>query len=248
MKFDGIDPRTLHPGISIADEIPPGTVTSQLETLSGSDGEIIAGRTIQQGEYIVRINIAGKYKAEGWHIRQLIAGWARAADIVTHKLIPTHWPTVYYDAILKEISPPEFTKGFAVIDVVFTIPRPIAAALNESSVSGATPLQVKIGGTTWTKPAIGLTMKTATGVELKVDGETLLAIDGQYSSNDFVIVNTDPPMVQLMDGSEPKTINDRVDYTRTDFEALCEAFSPGQHTLTAESASNASVVWRDNWL
>lgn len=126
MKFNGIDPTTLHRGISIAKEIPPGTVESQLETLSGSDGEIIVGRTIKKGEYIVRINIAGKYREEAWQIRRLLAAWARGTDAATCELIPTRWNTVHYDAALKEISPPEFTFGMAVIDVVFAVPRPIA--------------------------------------------------------------------------------------------------------------------------
>lgn len=248
MKFNGIDPRTLHRGISINKEIPPGTVTSQLETLAGADGEIIAGRTIKQGEYVVRMNIAGKTPEEGWQIRQLIAGWARAADEVTRKLIPSKQPNVYYDAILKEISPPEFVRGFVVVDVIFTVPRPVAMSVKASTAEGIAPLTATIGGTTWTKPAITLTMLAGTGTTIEVDGKTLLAITGEFRDNDFVFIYTDPPNVVLMAGGPQEDINSRVDYIQTDFEALCKAFKPGTHTIEAANAYSITLQWRDCWL
>lgn len=282
MKYNGIDPRTLHPGISIAKEIPPGTIASQLETLAGSTGEIIAGRTIKQAEYIVRVNIAGKSIGEAWKIRALLAGWARADDEKPRELIPTHWPEVHYDAILKEISPPEFVFGFGVIDVVFTIPRPVAvenqtrsyntaveAAAEDSNgqqlltmtgeefltsegenfvVTGADSGTLTIGGTTWTRPLIGVSMYDAEGMTLMIDGKTVLSLSGSYKRNDFVFVYTDPPKVQVMDGGMPYDVNDRLDYTVTDFEAICKALTPGTHTISATGAATISVVWRDTWL
>jgi len=248
MKFNGIDPRTLHPGISIAKEIPPGSVTSQIETLAGSTGEIVAGRTIQQGEYIVRTNIAGKTPEQAWEIRALLAGWAKAADAKTRKLIPTHWPKVSYDAIFKEISPPEFFRGFATVDIVFTLPRPIANSLQESIETGEGEVQITVGGTTWTRPSITITTGSTNGLTLSVDGKKLLALSGQYEENDFVFIYTDPPSVQLMEGGMPEMIDDRIDYTVTDFEAICEALTPGTHTIRAEGASVVSVSWRDAWL
>lgn len=287
MRFNGIDPRTIHPGVSIAKEIPPGAVTSQLETLTGSTGEIVAGRTIQQGEYIVRVNIAGKSRAEAWKIRALLAGWARADDEKTRKLIPTHDPTVHYEAILKEISPPEFTFGFTTVDVVFTLPRPVAIDNEEQTYSTEMASQavqsieeaesyqyfltddgyvfntadgevfltkstdeseLTIGGTTWVRPAIAMYMYAAEGLTLMVDGKPVLSISGEYEEGDSVFIYTDPPSVQLMDGSMPYSIDDRIDYTVTDFEALCRALTPGKHTITAVGAATLTMTWRNAWL
>lgn len=248
MKFNGIDPRTLHKGISIAKEIPPGALTSQLETLTGADGEIITGRTIQQSEYIVRMNIAGKTPEEGWQIRQLIAGWACAADEETHQLIPTKQPDVYYDAIIKEISPPEFVRGFTTVDVVFTIPRPVAKTAKATILQSMAPLTITIGGTTWTKPMIILKMLSGTGMSLSIDSKPVLALTGAFRDNDMIFIHTDPPNVRLMSGGDSEQITSRIDYTQTDFEALCKAMKPGAHTIDATNASTITLNWRDCWL
>ena len=251
MKYNGIDPTTLHAGISIAKEIPPGTVTSQLETLGGSTGEIIIGRTIQQGEYIVRVNIAGKSTAQAWEIRKLLAGWACAADQVTHKLIPTHWTDVYYDAILKEISPPEFLFGFAVIDVIFAIPRPIACSVRGTVFEGEDGVSentVNIGGSSYARPQIILMMNAGTGLSLKVDGVVLLALTVSFAKDDIEEINIDTSYVRVRKRSAWSTANSRIDYTQTDFQKLAEAFSPGEHTITCEEASMITGNWRDEWL
>lgn len=255
MKFNGIDPTTLHRGISIAKEIPPGTVTSQLETLSGSTGEVIVGRTIKQGEYIVRINIAGKYRAQAWEIRKILAGWARGTDKVTSELIPTHWPTVHYDAILKEISPPEFTFGFTVIDVVFTVPRPIAVdnmwrAAIGSDIGIAKPV---IEGTSHARPKIILFGNDRPNMRLAVNTKVYFGMTGTVTSNEQVEITTEPPGVKIKSAvgdNAGKWIdaNDRIDYTVTDFKGLAEAFTPGQKTVMCYQASQVNVEWRDEWL
>lgn len=255
MKFNGVDPRTLHPGISIAKEIPPGTVTSQLETLSGSTGEIIAGRTIQQGEYIVRINIAGKYRAQGWEIRKLLAGWARSADIVTHELIPTHWPTVAYDAILKEISPPEFTFGFTTIDVVFALPRPIAHDLVSKMTLMETNVithEITIGGTSHAHPSITVDtteVGAAESVIVYADGEPCIGIKGPFTAGGTLLISCDPPRVrEFVVGEGYSDINDRIMYDATNFQKFAQTFTPGEHTVTVEPCGGISVSWKDEWL
>lgn len=252
MKFNGVDPRSLHPGISINKEIPPGTVTSQLETLAGSDGEIIAGRTIQQGEYIVRVNIAGKYKAQAWEIRKLLAGWARSADIVTHELIPTHWPTVAYDAILKEISEPEFVMGFATIDVVFALPRPIAHDLIEKGTlmeMGVDTHTITVKGTSHARPWISADLLETSSVSILVDGETRIRLKGPFALGSILKVYCNPPRVTLKaPGVALQDANERIDYTGTDFTAFEKAFTPGEHTVTVDGADSISVNWKEEWL
>ncbi len=171
MKFNGIDPCSLHRGISIEKEIPPGTVASQLETLSGATGELIVGRTIKQDEYIVRINIAGKYRAEAWEIRKILAAWARGMDKQTCELIPTHWPDVHYDAILKEISPPEYIFSFGKIEVSFALPRPIAIGNTWRSSSGSGIVADQF------HTVYGETFKTANGEQLYVIPDAIMPAD-----------------------------------------------------------------------
>jgi hypothetical protein len=292
MKFNGIDPTTLHRGISIAKEIPPGTVTSKLETLSGSDGEIIVGRTIKQGEYIVRINIAGRYREEAWQIRKLLAAWARGTDAKTCELIPTRWPTVHYDAALKEISPPEFTFGFAVIDVIFAVPRPIAVEnILRTATSGETegetllytsygenfvtsdgyqmavsPVEtmratspsvgitkIVIGGTSHARPKITLFCRATENPRISVGTKVLFGFTGAVTNNERIEISTNPPNVRIMssvgdDAGKWLDANDRIDYTRTDFQRLAEAFAPGERTVMCYQASKVNVEWRDEWL
>lgn len=251
MLYRGINPCSLHPGISIAKEIPPGTVTSQLETLLGSSGEVIVGRTIKQAEYTVRINIAGKYRAQAWEIRKLLAGWACGADTETGELRPTHWPDVHYDAILKEISPPEFTFGFGTIDVVFTIPRPIAASnvlQTEASLDSGTVKPV-IGGSTHARPVISLECKSAESVFLNVDMKNYLQVSGPFEAGEYLEITADPPNVRLRstDGTW-SSANDRIDFANSRLGDLSMAFVPGERVVMSPHASQIKIQWRDEWL
>ena len=252
MKYNGVDPRTLHPGISIAKEIPPGALTSQLETLSGSSGEIIIGRTIQQAEYIVRINIAGKNKEEAWRIRKLLAGWACAADTQAHPLIPTHWDTVSYDAILKEITPPEFKFGFATVDVIFALPRPIAVDTMENTAIGASGEGVckpMIEGTSYARPTITAYLGSMVIMRLYVGSKCLFGLSQSLAAGTAVEISTNPPNVRYKpSGGDWQDGNALIDYTRTDFQALAEAFTPGEKTVTCAMASQINVTWRDEWV
>lgn len=249
MRFNGIDPRTLHGGISIAKEIPPGAVTSQLETLVGSTGEIVAGRTIRQGEYIVRVNVAGKTRQQAWEIREKLAAWACAADEVTHELIPSHYPDRAYDAILKEISPPEFTFGFGVVDVVFTLPRPIAHSIQERTyTASSTALTVNVGGTSYIRPTLQLTTRAGSRVEVSVDGKTLLAVEHSFGSGDVLTVQMDPPVVSIRSGGSVYRAEQYVDYTVTDPESFCKALKPGSRSIRCDQATQITATWKDEYL
>lgn len=245
MMFNGVDPRTLHKGISIAKEIPPGTVTSQLETLSGSTGEIIVGRTVKQAEYIVRVNIAGKYIAQAWEIRSLLAAWACPTDEVTHELIPTHWPTVAYDAILKEISPPEFRFGFATVDVVFAVPRPLAHDVEWSHADdGAVTVAVTFGGTAHARPELWLSSNGGEGIVVYMDGEELLRVGNDATDRNVMKIFTDTGAVTI-DGVHRE---DLIDYTSYDYVTFANLCTPGDHTITCAGVRNAAVRWRNEWV
>lgn len=253
MRYNGVDPRQLHPGISIAKEIPPGTVTSQLETLSGSTGEIVVGRTIQQGEYIVRVNIAGKYADEGWAIHRLLKEWARPLDTTPRELVPTHWPTAAYDATLKEISPPEFVFGFVVIDVVFAVPRPIAHdRITSTAGTGnvAESVTAKVGGTSYARPNVTITAKEASNaIALYVDEMPYFRISSPVEAGDVLLIRNDL-RIELYDASTATTQDaaDKVDYTMTDIQGMWEALTPGHHIVRTEPPAAIDMEWRNEWV
>lgn len=248
MRYNGIDPTTLHRGISIAKEIPPGAPTSQLETLTGASGEIITGRTLKQAEYIVRINIAGKTREEAWGIREKLAAWACSADETTHELVPTRWPGMAYDAIFKEITPPEFVFGFAVVDVIFAIPRPIAHSVNERSVSGSSVAEFAVMGTSYARPEINITMVSGYRAEITVDGKLYAAVSYPFQSGDVMSVQTNPPGVVIATSGSVIQADRYVDYAVTDLDAMCKALTPGRHSITCAQASGISVRWREEYL
>lgn len=249
MKYNNVDPTTLAPGISIAKEIPPGSPTSQLETLSGSTGEIVAGRTLKQGEYIVQINVAGKNRQQAWAIREKLAAWACATDTVTHPLQPTHWPDRAYDAILKEIHPPEFVFGFGVIEVVFAIPRPIARSVTERSASASSSsLTIQVQGTSYARPTIKVTTKGASRVEIALGSRVLMAVDYAFASGDELTVQMDPPAVTIKSGGREFQADKYVDYTVSDPETFCQLLQPGQRSIQCAQASKITAAWKDEYL
>lgn len=254
MKYNGIDPRTLDPRISIAKEIPPGAPASELETIKGAEGEIVAGRTIKHGEYKVIVNVASRTRAHAWEVREKLAAWARSVDTVTHQLVPTHRPNRYYDAIFKDISEPEFTFGFGVITITFAVPRPVSKATISTGASWVTmdgptaSTPVTINGTTYTHPWLTITAIEAERVEVDVDGEICFAIDKTFAMGDVITIETEPPTVWVENEEGRQTAEKYLDYTVTDLDRLCHLLQPGDHRVTADGAKILNVQWREEYL
>lgn len=256
MKYNGINPVTIARGISIAKEIPPGSPNSQLETASGSEGDVLLGRTIHEAEYVVRINVAGRTRREAWEIREKLADWACAADSVTHALEPTHWPGKAYDAVLKYISEPEFMFGFGTMDLVFSLPRPIAYAL-ETSTTAKSELEedagvlmtVKVEGSSYIRPKLTVTAKETQRLEIAADGETWFVIDHALDGGEAVLIETNPPsvIIQPVEG-DAYHAEHLLDYTATDLDMLCKRLKPGLHTITSQHASRILMEWRSEYL
>lgn len=244
MRFNGVDPRTLHRGISIAKEIAPGAPPSDIQTLSGVSGEVPAGRVIMQGEYIVRINVAGKTRAQAWEMRKLLASWACAADAVTHELIPTHWPTVAYDAMFKEISEPEFSFGFGQLDVVFTIPRPFAHDLQWSIAHSTQSTGLMIGGTHNARMDVELIAAGSDGLTLTMDDEVVARLSGVFEAGQVIHINAIDRSV-IVDNAHAEN---RIIYTNTSFARLEELSTPGRHTLTCAESVSTTARWRNEWV
>lgn len=253
MTFDGIDPRSLHAGISIAKEIPPGAPGSNVETVAGGVGETLAGRTLTQTEYTVRVNLAGRDVRQGWELRKILAAWARPTDKTARRLVPTHWPTVYYDAVCKEIAPVEYSVGFATVEVVFLLLRPIARSIHLSSASATAKgnMTARIGGTHYARPDISMADLTAgtSGLTLYVDDAPLLKLSGTITAGSTITLHAgDRPTVSQTAGGAETDITSRIAYADTDFDRLWEAFAPGRHVVRTVPTSKIKLQWRDEWV
>lgn len=247
MKFAGIDPRDLDRRITIKKEIPPGTATSQLETLSGSTGEIVVGRTIQQGEYVAQINIAGKTPEQGMELLGQLAAWAQPTAETTAELIPSKRPAIAYDAIFKEMSPPEFFRGFTTVDVVFAVPRPIAHSIAWSHADdGASRVGVTFGGTHHARPELWLAIHDDLGEDLliRIDDKPLIKIKYDFEPEQVLKIYTDTGAVTV-NGTHRE---DLIDFTATDFGAFARMCTPGRHVVQSTGAVNTALRWRDEWV
>ena len=244
MRYNGKDPRMLHRGISVNKEYPLPGPLSDIHTISGASGEVPAGRSIMQGEYRVTLNIAGKTRAEAWEMRKLIAAWACAADTVTHELIPTHWPTVAYDAMLKELGEPDLTLGYGTVDVTFAVPHPFAHDLQWSVATGSAVVDLQIGGTHNTRPVIEIIAAGSNGLSVAIDGETQIKLSGTFSVGQVIHIDTAKRSV-IVDNDHAER---RIVYTETRFANMVEACKPGRHTLSCPEAVSMIVRWRNEWM
>ena len=190
MRFNGIDIRDVHRGISVEKEIPPGMPTRTVETFSGWDGETLAGVTMSRGTYTVRANIACRRPEDGWRVRALLAAWAMSSGNGTAELEPSYWPGMAYDAVAEKISAPEFFKGFARVEISFALPRPIAHETALSIASGSGSASMMVGGSLPCRPILRQTvMGSANGLAWSMDGSTFFTINGTF--NDGQVVEAD---------------------------------------------------------
>lgn len=243
MRFCGVELTQVHPAIRIAAEIPPGMPEREIEGVQGSEGETVAGYTVQRGEYTVRVGIACRTKQEAWRVRALLAAWATASGQGTGELEPTHWPGVAYDAIVQEITPPEFKFGFATVEVVFCLPRPLAHDIAADTAMGDGRVTLGIGGSASCRPVIAQTLKgtRADGLTWTFDGAPLLRVTGSLSAGQIVEVDFGTGSL-MVDGQHAEA---RIDMTQTDF---FPGFAPGRHEVASADAGAMRARWRCEWV
>lgn len=241
MWFNDIDPTKVHPAISIMYEIAPGSAKRRIDTLKGTDGEIVTGVTMEAGEYTVRMNIAGRTRREAWDVREKIAAWAASSGEQLAKLIPTHKPDRYYNAILSSISDPKFTRGFATVDVIFLVPRPVALSMQRSQAGGMGGMQARIGGSHPARPVLKQTIASGrNGVTWTMDGKTILTMTGTFSAGDEIEMDT---------LRESLTVNGayamhRLDPQRTKWRP---GYTTGVHEIKSSDGGRIEMRWRDEW-
>lgn len=242
MRFNGVDPKTLHPALSVNKEIPPGMPKRQIVTVAGTDGEIVSDVTVGKGEYLVRMNIAGRSEDEAWELREMLAGWAGSSGAGTAELIPTHRPNRCYDAILATVGDPQFVRGFAVVDVTFMLPRPIARSVNISAAQGEGKMNARIGGTTTARPVIRQTLANSqTELIWTMAGKPFLRLEAGMGAGQVVEMDTRYERLTI-DGMDALAL---IDPQATEWRP---GFEPGLHEITSTDGGTIEMRWNDEWL
>lgn len=242
MRFNGVELTSVHRALSIEKEIPPGTAALAFETIEGADGEVVSDERIEQGEYLVKVNICGRTPAEGWAVRELLAQWASLPNLETAELVPTHRPQRCYDARLKSISEPEFKRGMAKVEVRFLLPRPVMRDVTRSQASGAGGLTARIGGSTHCRPVITQTLSSVQdGLVWTMDSVPILTLTGSLSAGQAVVMDTGNESVTI-DGEHAES---RIDVSGTRWRP---GYLPGTHEIASTDGGTMEMRWHSEWL
>lgn len=241
MKFNGMDPTTLHPAISIAKEIYPSMPAREIATVETANGDLVSNVSMVQDEAVIRINIAAKTYEEAMQARMWIAGWAGSSGKYTAELEPTRTPGFAYEAIVKRIG--KIENRFSTIDVVFLLPKPTLHAKTESTAEGSGAGIVFVTeGTAPVQPVFALTPdETTEGLVILVDGRMLLALKGTLYAGEKVEYDLQTGAVTIAGvHAENRILYTEID---PDIELL-----PGEHTVNVSAVGDIQVRWRNEWL
>lgn len=242
MIFGGKDLTSVHPALSINSEVPPGMARRQITTVAGTDGEIVSDVIVESGEYLVKVNIAGRSKKEAWEVRELLAAWAGSSGARTAELIPTHRPNRCYDAIALTIGDPRFVNGFATVDVRFMLPRPISHSLHPSTASGAGAMTARIGGSAPARPVIRQTLQSSrTDVVWTMDGKPILTLQAGMGAGQVIEMDTRYERLTI-DGRDALAL---IDPQNTKWRP---GFTSGRHEIISTDSGSMEMRWHDEWL
>ena len=241
MRFNGVDLRSVHRALSIEKEIPPGTAGRKIETIEGTGGEIVTEERLTQGEYLVKVNIVGRTREEGWAVREMLAEWASLRGLGTAELIPTHRQSRCYDARLKSISDPEFVRGGAKVDVRFLVPRPVSRDVSESKATGAGGLSAQVRGTYECRPMLSQTLSAAQdGLVWAKDGIPILTITGALSAGQVVKMDIKNESLTIDGEHAEHRINIAGTRWRPDWW-------PGAHAISSTDGGAMEMRWHNEW-
>lgn len=246
MRFNGVELSSVHAGLSIEREMPPASAHA-LESVQSAGGDVITDGRLEAGEYIARINIAGWHEREGLDIREKLAAWAYTPGNGTGELVPTHNCRRCYDAKLRSIGAPEFTYGFAVVEVRFAVPRPVARDVTQSRASGAGGVSMRIDGSYAARPAIRQTLAAAAnGLTWSMDGAPLLTITGALAAGQTIEMDVRHESLTI-DGEHAES---RIDVSGTRWHRRGGAmiWLPGAHAITSTDGGAMEARWHDEWL
>ena len=240
MRFNGVSLCSVHEGLSIEKEVPPGIAHAQ-ETVHSMGGNVITDERLEAGEYLARVNIAGWSEAEGLDIRERLTAWALTRGLATGELIPTSHPQRCYDAKLKSISNPEFMMGFAVVDVRFAVPRPVARDVTESRAGGAGGVSAQVRGTYECRPYLSQTLSAAQdGLVWVMDGIPILTVKGALSAGQVVRMDVKNESLTI-DGEHAEA---RINMAGTRWRP---GWWPGAHVISSTDGGAMEMRWHNEW-
>lgn len=241
MRFNGRDIKDIHKGIVLEKEIPPGMPGRSIETARGWNGETFSGAVMERGVYTVRVSLFCRTAEEGWRLRALLAEWATSSGNATAELEPTHWPGMAYDAIVSDISEPDFFKGTASVTVTFALPRPVAHEVTVSRAEGSGSARMLVGGSMPCRPTIRQTLSAdREGLVYVLDGKPFLTLTGDFSAGQVVEADTARASLTI-DGVHAES---RVSLKGTVWRP---GFAKGAHTVTSSDAGRLEVRWNNEW-
>ena len=240
MRFNGVSLCSVHEGLSIEKEVPPGIAHAQ-ETVHSMGGNVITDERLEAGEYLARVNIAGWSEADGLDIRERLTAWALTRGLATGELIPTSHPQRCYDAKLKSISNPEFMMGFTVVDVRFTVPRPVARDVAASMASGAGGVSAQVRGTYECRPCLSQTLSAAQdGLVWVKDGISILTIKGALRAGQVVRMDVKNESLTI-DGEHAEA---RINMAGTRWRP---GWWPGAHVISSTDGGTMEMRWHNEW-
>lgn len=244
MRFNEVDPTTVHSAISISKEIPPGAPARDIATIETASGEMVANVTTTQDEFVVRVNIAAKTYDEAMEAREKLAAWAMSSGKQEAELEPTHMPGKAYKAIFKRMG--RIETRFGVVDVVFMLPTPVLHSKTRRTATNdgfGYNVTIEPYGTAPSPFFVELVLaEAAEGLEFDLDGTVFAAFTGSFAAGDRVSFNTETgeALINFYDKGN------RLDFVNTNPDMEIE---PGTIQSIASSAQGTITVrWRDQWL
>lgn len=240
MKFNGVDPTTVHSAISISKEIPPGAPAREIATIDMAGGELVANVTTVQDEFVVRVNIAGRTYDEAMEAREKLAAWAMSSGKREAELEPTHMPGKAYKAIFKRVG--RIETRFGVVDVVFMLPTPVLHSKTSSEATGEGWVNVTTAGTADAPFTFEQTLsEAAEGLTYILGGETIVVLTGSFAAGDKVRVDMAQGHVYV----NSRYSDGRIDYVESDLD---RELAPGLNQIASSAAGAMTVRWADQWL
>lgn len=238
MTFNGIDPRSLVPGIlsiktAVDAGMPPKTVN--METMQR--GAAYAGYQFGARPIKVSINVGARSRQASLEAVRLLAGWAHSE--MPMPLVLPHEPDKYYLAICTGMSDKTFQGTFVVVDVSFLASDPHAYDLAPSTASFGAAFSV--GGTAPIQPLLTITAsKNVTDARFVLDTDQYIQLRGTIKKNEVVALDCAARTVKIGSQLRPTLL----DYIETRWFVL----SPGTHAITSTAAGTSEILWHNAWL
>lgn len=241
MRYNGVEVRSIHRAIRIGHQAPPGRSREHMAIETGR-GSITAGWLDNPMELTATVSIAGRSPEEGEEAYLALCSWARG-DGGTHPLEPTYLPGMAYDAALKEITQPDWRRGFGTAEVTWVIanPHPYTIVQDTAGIRSGTELGFRVGGTAETELQIEVTPEsTQSSLTLQMDGVPFFCWLGTVYAGSTLRIDMAKGVVTI----DNQAANGVPDVTVTNYDL---PLAPGAHKLTCGATGAIGARWHKRW-